>query len=102
MKRLGGWWNGASGPRRRRAGITAAYALPRLASRLSQGADQDRAGVRRVDDVVDLERRRGAQRLAPLVVRGHELVVPLLALGRVGDRVQFPAVAQPDRSLQAH
>ena len=67
-----------------------------------QDAGEHGAGVRRVDHVVDLERRGGAERLAPGVLLGDQFLVACPAGIGVLERVEFGAVAQPHRALQAH
>src|SRR5271157_3868425 len=51
----------------------------------TQAAHDPGARLRRVDDIVDLQERRHAQRLAALVEVGDQPVVSGLALSLVGD-----------------
>ena len=61
-----------------------------------------RAGIGRVDDVVDLEQLSGVERLGILLCRRRRLAYAFLALIVVGDRLQFLAQPQPDGALESH
>src|SRR5215471_7157256 len=60
------------------------------------------ARVGGVDHVVDLEVARHVHGLAVLVHAVDHALVRLLALDRVGDRVELAALAEADRTFEVH
>ena len=67
-----------------------------------RSADDPPAGIGGVDDVVDLEVRRGVDGLPVLVGAGDHLLEQRIALGRVLHRGQLVAIAELHRPLQPH
>src|SRR5690606_11279400 len=68
----------------------------------AQAADDPGTRFGWIDDGIDLQRHRHAERLAALVGLGHQLVEQRLARRRVSLGFQLLTVGQPHRSFQTH
>src|SRR5262249_20599452 len=81
------------------AGALLRAARRRGSDRLERAHDPF-ARVRRIDHVVDLEMRRGVDRLAALVGPPDHLLEHLLALGGVGDRRELVPESELDCTFE--
>src|ERR1700675_4397002 len=75
---------------------------PRCRRQRAQCPDNPAPRVGRIDDFVDVIARGVVQCLALLVRRRNHFVEFGFALGRIGDRREFVAVAEFDRALKTH